>query len=103
MDEAEDDILQLGGSIELSGFSNLDYSSMIVLKKIIGNYVRKMNDRSGNFERLSMTMKSVHKTEKHQIYEIHAKIIDNGQVYTSSVEDRNLFVAVDNVLKKVMS
>jgi hypothetical protein len=33
----EDNVLQLGGNIELSGFSNLEGGAMIVLKKIIGN------------------------------------------------------------------
>ena len=32
-----DDSMQLGGSIELSGFRNLDGASMVVLKKIVGN------------------------------------------------------------------
>jgi len=32
------DELQLGGNINLSGFKEIDSGSMVVLKKIVGNY-----------------------------------------------------------------
>ena len=56
----EDEVLQLGGNIELSGFSNLDGGRMIVLKKIVGQYARRMTDKANNFEKLVVTMKTVH-------------------------------------------
>ena len=39
-----DDTMQLGGNIELSGFSGVDGASMIVLKKIIGNYGKHFSE-----------------------------------------------------------
>ena len=98
-----DDKLELGGSIELSGFSSLDYSVMIVLKKIVCNWAQKWSDKANSFEKLSLTMKIVHAKEKSEIYELHCKLMDNGKVIASSSEDRNLFVAVDSVLKKVQN
>ncbi len=95
----EEETLQLGGNIELSGFSSLDGGTMIVLKKIIGNYARKMSDQASNFERLGITMKTVHENQ----FELHAKLLDNGNAVTSSVTERNLFVAVDSALKKIMN
>ncbi len=95
----EDNVLQLGGNIELSGFSSLEGGAMIVLKKIVGNYARRMTDKAKNFEKLSLTMKTVHDNQ----YELHAKMIDNGKAVTSSVTERNLFVAIDSALKKVMN
>ncbi len=96
----EEDVLQLGGNIELSGFKECDYSVMLVLKKIIGNYARKMNDKS-NFEKLSLTMKTIHAKEKSEKYEIHAKLMDNGNPITGECTDRNLFIAIDSALKKI--
>ena len=93
-----DDNLQLGGNIELSGFGIIDRGMMIILKKIVGNYARKMSDSSKNFEKLSLRMKTVHDNK----YELHAKLMDNGKTFTSSVVERNLFVAVDSSLKKIM-
>ncbi len=92
-------MLQLGGNIELSGFSSLEGGAMIVLKKIVGNYARKMSDHSKNFEKLVVTMKTVHDNQ----FELRAKLVDNGKPVNSSVTERNVFVAVDSALKKIMS
>jgi hypothetical protein len=99
----EEKVLQLGGNIELSGFSDLEPGVMIVLKKIVGNYARRMNDKCKNFEKLTLTMKTVHAKEKGEKYELHARMIENGRPYTASNIDRNLFVAVDSSLKAVMN
>jgi ribosome-associated translation inhibitor RaiA len=94
----EEDNLQLGGNIELSGFGGVDGGMMIILKKIIGNYARKMSDHSKGFESISLRMKTVHDSK----YEIHAKLMDNGKAVTSSAVEHNVFVAVDSALKKIM-
>jgi len=98
-----DETLQLGGNIELTGFSEMEKGVMIILKKIVGNYARRMSDRADNFEKLSLHVKKVHAKEKGEIYELHAKMLDNGKPFTSTVEDRNLFVAIDNSLKKIVN
>ena len=95
----EDNILQLGGNIELSGFSNIDGGTMIILKKIIGNYAKRMSGKTENFEKLSLTMKTVHNNQ----FEVHAKLFDNGQQANAETVDRVLFVAIDNALKKIMN
>ena len=99
----EDEAIQLGGNIELSGFNSLDGGIMIVLKKIIGNYARRMSDKAKNFEKLSLHVKKVHEKEKSELYEMHAKLLDNGSALTASSTERNLFVAVDNSLKGIMN
>lgn len=101
MEEKEEDnsVLQLGGNIELSGFRELDGGTMIILKKIVGNYAKRMSSMRTGFKGLSLRMKTIHDNQ----FELNAKMVDNGQAITSSVVDRNLFVAVDNSLKKIMN
>lgn len=96
-----DDLQQLGGNIELSGFREMDGASMIILKKIIGNYAKRFGDLCKDFQKLSVHMKSIHQTEGSEKYEIHVNCVDGGQKYSSEDTDRNLFIVVDNVLKKV--
>jgi len=96
-----DDSLQLGGNIELSGFKDIDGASMVVLKKIVGNYGRRFSEISEKFESLKITMKPVHETEKSEKYEIHAMLTASGKPVVSEFVDRNLFVAVDGALKKI--
>jgi len=95
---SDEELVQLGGNIELSGFKTLDGGSMIILKK---SYARKFSDSLTNFEKLSIRMKPIHETEGSAKFEIHGKLLDNGKVHTASLTDRNLFMVVDHVLKKL--
>ena len=94
---------KLGGNIELSGFRDVDSSSMIVIKKIVGNYAKRIAELTKKLQTLHITLKPVHEREKSEKYEIHAKVVDDGKVYASETTNRNLFVAVDDVLKKIVS
>ena len=96
-----DDNKKLGGNRELAGFRDLDGATMVVLKKIVGNHAKRIEELADKLELLHLTLKQVHEREKSEKYEIHAKIVDDGKVFASDVTDRNLFVAVDNVLKKI--
>ncbi len=95
--------MQLGGNIELSGFKDIDGASMVVLKKIIGNYGRRLTEISDKFESLKVTMKPIHETEKSEKYEIHAQLMVGGKPVVSEVVERNLFIAIDNALKKIVN
>jgi len=93
--------LELGGNISLAGFKDVDKAQLIVVKKIVGQYAKRFSEICERFEKLSITMKPVHKTEKSEIFELHAKAMDNGKQYVAQISDRNLFFALDKVLKKV--
>lgn len=99
----DEESLKLGGNIELSGFRDVDSSSMIVLKKIIGNHAKRIYELTKKIGNLHVTLKPVHEREKGEKYEVHAKLVDDGKVYASEVTERNLFVAVDSVLKKIVN
>ena len=97
------DDIALGGNIQLTGFRDIDSSSMIVLKKIIGNHARRISELTKKMEILHITLKPVHQREKSEKYEVHAMIVDDGKVFASEITERNLFVAVDTVLKKIVN
>lgn len=97
-----DDLMQLGGNIELSGFKDIDGASMVVLRKIIGNYGRKLSEISDKFKALKIVM-ATNETEKSERYKIHAQLMIDGKSVVSEVAERNLFVAVDSALKKIES
>lgn len=99
----DDESHKLGGNIELSGFRDMDSSSMVIIKKLAGTYARKISEHCKNLQAIRITLKPIHEREKSEKYEVHAKVIDDGKVYASETVDRNLFVAVDSVLKKITS
>ena len=97
----ESDNIVLGGSIELVGFKELDGGSMVILKKMIGNHVRKMSDTAENFEKLTVTMKKVGSGGNK--FEVQAKMMDNGRPFTSEVSDFNLFFTLDKALRQILT
>ena len=100
---AEDDDLVLGGNIVLSGFREIDGGSMIILKKMIGNYARKFADKTPGFERLHVHLKQIHAGGSPGKFEINAKVNHAGRTSTSEEINHNIFVAVDNCLKSMES
>jgi ribosome-associated translation inhibitor RaiA len=97
----ESDNIVLGGNIELVGFKELDGGSMVILKKMIGNQVRKMSDTAENFEKLTVNLKKVGSGSNK--FEVQAKMMDNGRPITSEVTDFNLFFTMDKALRQILS
>ncbi|MBN2458515.1 hypothetical protein JXB31_05280 [Candidatus Woesearchaeota archaeon] len=95
-------MIELGGNIELVGFREVDGGSMIIIKKIVGNYARQFSDKSKDFKKLTLSLKKVHEREKSEKYELHAKMVADKD-HNSEVTDRNLLIAVDKVLKKIQN
>ena len=93
-----DDILQLGGNISLAGFKELEPAKMVVIKKITGNYVKKMMEKTNKFESLHLHLKEVHASK----FELQVKALVNGQSFNSEVTDFNLFFALDKALAKIL-
>ncbi len=93
-----DDMMQLGGNISLAGFKDLEPAKMIVVKKITGNYVKKMQEKSNKFESLHLHLKPIHASK----FELQAKVMVNGQPFNSEVTDFNLFFALDKALAKIL-
>ncbi len=94
--------MELGGNITLAGFKDIDKAELVVVKKLVGSYARKLSDSVRGFERLVVTLKEVHKTAGSEKHEVHGKAIIEGKPIVAEVIERNLFVALDEALKKVI-
>ena len=88
---------------QLAGFHDIDSSTMAILDKNIQNHSRRITELAEKEAKIHITLKLIHEREKSEIYDIHAKVSDGGNVYASHVTDRNLLAAVDNALQKVIN
>ena len=95
------DVSGFGESIELSGFKDIDEAAMGDLKRLVGTYVRRYAEICGKFQKLMLKMKKVHAQVHSEKYEIHASVMDNGRLYTSTTTDKNLISAADLALAKI--
>ena len=95
------DVMELGGNITLSGFTSVGPAELIVLKKVLGNHVRRIADRK-DFESLAINLKEIHGNEDHHSkYDLKANLSGSGSPINAEVIEHNLFVGIDSLLKKV--
>lgn len=94
-------MIELGGNITLVGFKELGYAELIVVKKVVGSYARKFADKE-QLNNLTLTLKPIHHTTEDSMkFEIKGKADINGKVVNTELVDYNLFIGLDNVLKKL--
>ena len=96
-----DSNMELGGKISLSGFNEIKRDELVISKNLIGGYARKFSDNIHEYEGLKLHLKLVHKTPGSEKYEIHGSVLFEGKMVQSEVVERNLFIALDIVLKKL--
>ena len=92
---------RLGGNIALVGFDKLEPAELIIVKKIVGTYVKKLQENTDYKElRLVLQQHQHGKTFKH---EINAQVdLKKGKLH-STVTEWNLFKAISAVMKKLIS
>jgi hypothetical protein len=98
IDDSEDK-MELGGLITLVGFNGIEPAKLIVIKKVVGNFTKKLQDRHTKFENLSVHFKEVHSSKN----EIKTKTIIGGKVHNTESIDFNLFFALNNALTSLMT
>ncbi|MFH1209792.1 MAG: hypothetical protein V1663_03315 [archaeon] len=89
--------IELGGNINLVGFKAIEPQQLVVVKKIVGNFVKKIQTRYKEFNSLVLDLKSIHNSES----QISAKIMIDNKNYNVEVTDFNLFFALNKALKKI--
>ena len=91
-------MIELGGNIKLIGFNDLDPASLIVIKKMTGNYARKISEKvNSNLDELSLELKNNAKKN------INSSLKFKDKTFNAEVDDNNLFYALDKVLAKLLN
>jgi hypothetical protein len=87
-------MIELGGGIKLDGFEVIEPSLLIVVKKVIGNYAKKMSEQIPSFKEVLVSV-----SEK---YKIKATLVANSE-YHSISNNSNLFFALDQALNEILN
>ncbi len=91
--------MELGGNIKLDGFNDVDASTLIIIKKIVGNYAKRIQEETSPFQELLLHL--ISQEDPKQI-NIQARLIGEKNCDTK-VSDCNLFFAIDKALSQIMS
>jgi hypothetical protein len=88
-------MIELGGNIKLKGFTELDAATLIVVKKIVGNYTKKLTQNNQDYKELLFDLNK--DKENYSLTIIFQKLKSNAK-------GKNLFftlsAALDNLNKK---
>tara|TARA_Y100000310_G_scaffold342578_1_gene446398 strand:+ start:182 stop:472 length:291 start_codon:yes stop_codon:yes gene_type:complete len=87
--------------IILSGFSDLDLATKDIIEKNLTKQLPKLEHYTKNLRQLKLTLKIIHKKEKGELYDVSASLNDNGTIYNSNAQERNLLSVVVKVLEKL--
>ena len=92
--------LKLGGNILLSGFS-LEPIEMIVVKKIVGHYAKKIGEKT-SYKEIRVRLRQAQKNQSF-LHGININVpLDKGTL-TCEVEDKNLYSGLSSALEKIYS
>lgn len=82
-------MIKLGGNIKLDGFDNIEHAKLVVIKKMVGTFVKELEP--GNSVSLSLNLNGN--------FNVNAELVMNNITKTSSKTEKNLFFAVNEALK----
>lgn len=98
--DSESSELKLGGNIALAGFS-LEPIEMIVVKKIIGHYVKKISEKI-DYHDVKITLKEKAKA-KSFLHEVNVSAKTSKGILAANSINNNLYTALSEALEKVYS
>lgn len=85
--------MELGGNIKLVGFDDMEPAKLVVVKKIVGNYVKEL----GSVKELNLNLLQ----QDNDSFKISGSLNNNNKSKTAEIEDNNLFFALNNILNKL--
>jgi len=100
-EQREEDEILLGNRIRLSGFKQSPPGTMLIAKKIIGNYIKKIEDSVKKIDSISIVLKSVHGENSKS--NIKIKAVSEGKILTSEVVEFNVFIALSKAFDKIIN
>ena len=90
-------MIELGGNRKLKGFSEIDNASLIVIKKIVGNYAKKLAETTDDFQNLILSLES--KTPKD--FKINIEFQKTSENLNSEIQGENLFFTLSKALEGI--
>ena len=84
--------MELGGNIKLVGFDDMEPAKLVVIKKIVGNYVKDL----GSVNELCLNL-----NQEGDVFRIKGNLSLNNNKTDAEIEDNNLFFALNNLLNKL--
>ena len=86
-------MIELGGNIKLINFDSLEPALLVVVKKVVGNYTKKISESIDSFKGIEVTLEDSSK--------INVKVSADKN-YEAEAKDKNLFFSLDKALSTIL-
>lgn len=90
-------MIELGGNIKLKGFTELDAATLIVVKKIVGNYTKKLSTHHPDFDELLLELSQ----QEDRTFNINANFNKKTGNVSHEADGSNIFFALSRALEGV--
>ncbi len=86
-------MIELGGNIKLINFEGIEPTLLIVIKKVVGNYTKKISETSQDFKSIEVSLEDKAKNK------IKVKV-NTDKEHISEASNSNLFFSLNEALNK---
>jgi hypothetical protein len=87
-------MIELGGNINLENFEAVEPGQLIVIRKVVGNYTKKISEKHEDFKKITVSI--IPETK----YKIKVTL-ELTETKEAEAENSNIFFALDQALAKV--
>ena len=92
-------MIELGGNIKLKGFTELDAATLIVVKKIVGNYTKRLSTNHPDFDELLLELNQ----PEDKTFNINANFSKKSGNIAAEADGANVFFALSRALEGINS
>jgi len=96
--DSDGEELKLGGNIVLVGFS-LDPAEMIIVKKIVGHYAKRISEQI-EYSEIKITLKQSQKQQAF-LHELSVKVTTNKDSLHANKQDKNIYSGLSDALEAI--
>ena len=89
-------MIELSGNIKLINFDSIEPALLIVVKKVVGNYTRKISEAYNDFKSIEVSI------EDAELNKIRVRVEVSETIIEKEAHDENLFFALDKALAAVL-
>lgn len=86
-------MMELGGNIKLDGFEDTEPALLVVIKKMVGNYVKQISEKNKDFKEILI------KKDKNKV----SVNCTTDKEIKAEAKEKNLFYSLSKVLEEVLS
>ena len=89
--------IALGEKIKLVGFGDLRGGDITVVKKVLGNEIKKLSERYGDLKEIKIHRKIIHGSGN----EIKINLLMDNETFVVEENHHNLYLAISNAFKSL--